>query len=305
MLSEAKHLDPSGEILRYAQDDTPLPPRSGIPILIVLLTWMLAGYIVFRESILKFWWDRNFLDWTINPLVRPDADRWLMPIVLLGRYASLLVFPWKLSPDYGARAIGWTAHASDPYLWIGVAAIGIWIIWFIIALRRRNAVATFALLAWLYSTRFGLALNAIRDDEAKAEAMGLHTRRYKTVAWSIAAFFLGIAGAVFGNMTGFIEPLEVAFPVTTFGIFMVLMALLGGKGTLWGPVIGAVLFDVVKELTWTYLLGWQWVTLGALIIVNIIFFPQGILGWVMERWPERFGRVVERKRAFFGKAAAT
>jgi branched-chain amino acid transport system permease protein len=167
------------------------------------------------------------------------------------------------------------------------------------------AVATFALLAWLYSTRFGLALNAIRDDEAKAEAMGLHTRRYKTVAWSIAAFFLGIAGAVFGNMTGFIEPLEVAFPVTTFGIFMVLMALLGGKGTLWGPVIGAVLFDVVKELTWTYLLGWQWVTLGALIIVNIIFFPQGILGWVMERWPERFGRVVERKRAFFGKAAAT
>ncbi|HSQ05563.1 MAG TPA: branched-chain amino acid ABC transporter permease, partial [Burkholderiales bacterium] len=79
-------------------------------------------------------------------------------------------------------------------------------------------------------------MNAIRDDEVKAEAMGLHTGRYKTVAWSIAAFFLGISGAIFGNMTGFIEPLEVAFPVTTFGIFMVLMALLGGKGTLWGPV---------------------------------------------------------------------
>jgi hypothetical protein len=135
------------------------PEARALAILTITLCFTLAGYIVFRESILKFWWDRNFLDWTINPLVRPDADRWLMPIVLLGRYASLLVFPWKLSPDYGARVIGWTAHASDPYLWIGVAAIGIWIIWFIIALRRRNAVATFALLALAVS--YGLVSNFV------------------------------------------------------------------------------------------------------------------------------------------------
>ena len=116
-------------------------------VLIVLLTWSLAGYIVFRESILKFWWDRNFLDWTINPLVRPDADRWLMPIALLGRYTTLLVFPWKLSPDYGAKVIGWTVRLSDPYLWIGAAAIVAWIVWIIIAVLRRNRVAIFALLA--------------------------------------------------------------------------------------------------------------------------------------------------------------
>ena len=54
----------------------------------------------------------------------------------------------------------------------------------------------------------------------KAEAMGIHTLRYKTVGWSIAAFFLGISGALFGNMIGFIEPLEVAFPTVTFGIFI-------------------------------------------------------------------------------------
>jgi branched-chain amino acid transport system permease protein len=158
------------------------------------------------------------------------------------------------------------------------------------------AVATFAFLRWLYTTRFGLALNAIRDDEEKAEAMGLHTNRYKRIAWAIAAFFLGISGAVFGNMTGFIEPLEVAFPTVTFGVFMVLMVLLGGKGTLWGPVIGATLFHVIKEVTWTYLLGWQWITLGALIIVNVIFFQQGILGWAREKWPERFGIRVDTSR---------
>ena len=158
------------------------------------------------------------------------------------------------------------------------------------------AVAVFVFLRWLYSTRFGLAINAIRDDEEKAEGMGIHTNRYKTVAWSIAAFFLGISGGIFGNMIGFIEPLEVAFPAVTFGIFMVLMALMGGKGTLWGPVIGAVLFHVIKEVTWTYMLGWQWVALGLLIIVNVIYFQQGIVGWAMEKWPERFGMRVEGAR---------
>ncbi|MDX1374129.1 MAG: branched-chain amino acid ABC transporter permease [Burkholderiales bacterium] len=157
------------------------------------------------------------------------------------------------------------------------------------------SIATFAFLRWLYGTSFGLAVNAIRDDEEKAEAMGIHTTRYKTVAWAISGFFLGIVGAVFGNMTGFIEPLEVAFPTVTFGVFMVLMVLLGGKGTLWGPVIGAVLFHVIKEVTWTYLLGWQWIALGALIIVNVVFFQQGIMGWLREKWPERFGLVVDRR----------
>ena len=154
-------------------------------------------------------------------------------------------------------------------------------------------IACYLFLRWLYGTRFGLALNAIRDDEDKAEAMGLHTNRYKMAAWSISAFFLGIVGALFGNMTGFIEPMEVAYPTLTFGIFMVAMTLLGGKGTLWGPIIGATLFHVLKEVTWTYLLGWQYVALGLLIIVNVVYFQQGIMGWMREKWPERFGLVVD------------
>jgi len=157
------------------------------------------------------------------------------------------------------------------------------------------AIAVFVFCRWLYSTRFGTAINAIRDDEEKAEGMGIHTKRYKTVAWTISAFFLGISGGIFGNMTGFIEPLEVAFPTVTFGIFMVLMVLLGGKGTIWGPVLGAALFHIIKEVTWTYLLGWQWVALGLLIIVIVVYFQQGILGWAMGKWPELFGIRVEQK----------
>ncbi len=167
-----------------------------------------------------------------------------------------------------------------------------------------SAISTFVFLKWAYSGRFKTTINAIRDDEEKAEAMGIHTVRYKIVAWGIAAFFLGISGAIFGNMAGFIEPLEVAFPTITFGIFMVVMSLLGGKGTLWGPVLGATLFHIIKEVSWTYLLGWQWVALGTLIIVNVVFFQQGILGWAQEKWPAFFGIVVDDKLSAKGAVAS-
>lgn len=162
------------------------------------------------------------------------------------------------------------------------------------------AICTFVFLKWLYASRFGLAINAIRDDEEKAEGMGIHTLRYKTVAWAISAFFLGISGAIYGNFNNFFEPIEVAFPTVTFGVFMVLMVLLGGKGTLWGPVIGAVLFHVIKEVTWTYLLNLQWVALGLLIIIIVVFFQDGIMGWIMRQKPEWFGIKVEGEKQRLG-----
>jgi branched-chain amino acid transport system permease protein len=151
------------------------------------------------------------------------------------------------------------------------------------------------LLRWLYSTQFGLAINAIRDDEDKAEAMGIPTLVYKQIGWGIAAFFMGCIGAIAGNMAGFIDK-EVAYPIPTFGIFMVAMVLLGGKGTLWGPVIGAIIFHVIKETTWTYLLNLQWVALGLILIINIVYFQQGLMGWLQTKYPEMFGIVVDESQ---------
>ena len=148
------------------------------------------------------------------------------------------------------------------------------------------------LLRWMYSTQFGLAINAIRDDEDKAEAMGIPTLVYKRIGWGVAAMFMRAIGAVAGNMAGFIDK-EVAYPIPTFGIFMVAMVLLGGKGTLWGPVVGAIIFHVVKETTWTYLLNLQWVALGLILIVNIVYFQQGLMGWLQTKYPEMFGIVVD------------
>jgi len=159
------------------------------------------------------------------------------------------------------------------------------------------AAATFVTLRWAYRTRFGRALNAIRDDEDKAEAMGLHTTRYKVAAWMLSAFFLGLAGGPVAGLAGFVDPRDLAFANETFGVWMVLMAILGGKGTLWGPVIGAVLFHTAQELFWKYLFGWQRVALGLLIVAVVVFFPTGILGWLRERRPRWFGERLDEARA--------
>ena len=163
-------------------------------------------------------------------------------------------------------------------------------------------VGIFVFLKWLYTTRFGAAINAIRDDEEKAEAMGIHTLRYKLAAWAIAAFFVGIAGAISAFQLIHFEPLETAYQTINLGIFMVVCVLLGGKGTLWGPVIGAIAFQVFKELTWNYFLGWQWVALGALIVVVVVFFQDGFMGWLMAKRPEWFGIRAEEKAASGGPA---
>ncbi len=165
-------------------------------------------------------------------------------------------------------------------------------------------IVLFVFLKWLYGTRFGSALNAIRDDEEKAEGMGIHTMRYKLIAWAIAAFFVGIAGAISAFQLIHFEPLETAYQTINLGIFMVVCVLLGGKGTLWGPVVGAIVFHVFKEVTWNYFLGWQWVALGALIVIIVVYFQEGIMGWVMRQRPEWFGIRVE-DRAGGDKVGAT
>jgi branched-chain amino acid transport system permease protein len=125
--------------------------------------------------------------------------------------------------------------------------------------------------------------------------MGVRTTRHKVAAWMVAALFLGLAGGPVAGLVGFVDPRELAFAGTTFGVWMVLMAILGGKGTLWGPVIGAAVFHVTQEFFWTWLLGWQRVAMGLLIVLIVVFFPQGILGWLRMRRPHWFGETVDER----------
>ncbi len=166
---------------------------------------------------------------------------------------------------------------------------------FIYAVFALTGVVLFIFLNWLYKTRFGAAINAIRDDEEKAVAMGIHTLRYKLVTWALSAFFIGIVGGISAFQLISFEPLESAYQTINLGIFMVVCVLLGGKGTLWGPIIGAIMFQLFKEVTWNYFLGWQWVALGALIVVTVVYFQDGMMGWLKSVKPEWFGETVEQK----------
>ena len=111
-----------------------------------------------------------------------------------------------------------------------------------------TVVLTFITIKSIYSTRFKLILNAIRDNEDKAEAMGIQTMKYKIIGWMISAFFCGLAGGILGGLVGYIVSTDVGFDGWDMGVFMVLMAILGGKGTLWGPVIGATVFHISKKV---------------------------------------------------------
>jgi tetratricopeptide (TPR) repeat protein len=122
--------------------------KQSLRYLAIALTWGIAAYLITREHFLRFEWDRSFLDWGMQPMVRSlGHDRTLMPLVLLGHYAMLLIFPWRLSPDYGANVIGSTVRWSDPYLWLGCAAVAAWLLATIAAALRRRRFALFCLIA--------------------------------------------------------------------------------------------------------------------------------------------------------------
>lgn len=137
--------------LAYAHGETRQTRRfSGPPLLLVLLIcWALAGYMIFRESILKFWWDRAFLDRTINPIMHSTGVDWaLMPLVLLGRYVALLIAPLRLNPDYGGETIGARISWSDPYLYLGALTTVALIVACAFALKRRAWVTLFCVVGF-------------------------------------------------------------------------------------------------------------------------------------------------------------
>jgi protein O-mannosyl-transferase len=125
-----------------------LDERKQLKVLGAALCLICAGYFILRERVASFSWDRNRLDWYVNPMIlSAGRDRLLMPLALLGRYTRLLVFPTSLSIDYGGGVIGSVARLNDPYLYIGAAALLAWIAMFIVAWRRRRFDVVFCLLS--------------------------------------------------------------------------------------------------------------------------------------------------------------
>ncbi len=146
------------------------------------------------------------------------------------------------------------------YTFIIMAAISVWV-----SYRIKHS-------------KFGLGLRAISKDEIKAESSGINTRLYKVLAFAVSAFFVGMAGAVWGEYLTYIRP--NIFLIILISVNMVLMCVLGGKGTIAGPVIGAVLIIAFNEL-FVATLGASEINVlatGLIMMLTLIFFPLGIVG---------------------------
>lgn len=133
---------------------------------------------------------------------------------------------------------------------------------------------------YLSRTRFGFVLNAIRDDEEKATAMGFNTTYYKTAAWMLAGLFTGLVGGAYSLFNTFVDP-AVGYN-SAWNVELIAMALMGGTGTVAGPVIGGFGLHGLIVAVSSMATGWQLVLLGTAIIVTVIVVPEGLVGRLRE-----------------------
>ena len=148
------------------------------------------------------------------------------------------------------------------------------------------ALALLLLFLWLgrrlIASRFGMAIAGIRENERRMAALGFPVYRYKLACFAIAGAVAGLAGALVANQTEFVSPSLMHW--TRSGEILV-MVILGGMGTLVGPVFGAAAFLLLEEI----LSGWteHWmIVMGPLLIFVVLFARRGLYGWLAGRGGE-------------------
>ena len=154
-------------------------------------------------------------------------------------------------------------------------------------------VITVLFSAWIGRTKFGTGLIAIREDEGKAASIGVNTTRFKIVGYVASSFFIGVAGGVYAYYLTFLNPVG-AFTILG-SVVIVLATLTGGKGTLYGPVVGAFIVQLVGEGATVFGGGSQTRVLlfGLALTAVVLFMPSGLLPTVEAWWKRRHPAEVE------------
>jgi len=140
------------------------------------------------------------------------------------------------------------------------------------------AVFSVMLSAALSRRRLGYYLMAIREDEETAESIGIDTTRYKLIALALSASLTAVAGAFYANYFLFVDP-TIVLPLS-LSVEIVLMAIIGGLGTVGGPILGAILLKLSSELFRNEFSQANLLIYGVLLIVVILFMPGGLIGGV-------------------------
>lgn len=152
------------------------------------------------------------------------------------------------------------------------------------------AILVIALIALIRRTQFGASLVAIREDEVGAEMRGINTTLHKITAFWIAAFLTGLVGGLWAYQNTFIDPDIVFFESRT--VELVMMTMLGGLGTVAGPVIGASAIFWLRDVVWANFEQYHLIVQGALLIAIVLFVPEGIMGSLGDGSGTSLGRIM-------------
>jgi branched-chain amino acid transport system permease protein len=151
--------------------------------------------------------------------------------------------------------------------------------WFVLAV----VVISYLILRRVTQSPFGMVLQSIRENEARTRAIGYPTERYKIVAVMLSGLFAGLAGVLYAIQNRFAAPDFVFFLVSGE---VVIFNVIGGIGTLVGPIVGAAFYLLLREGLSRFLTEFYLIPIGIIFIAMVIFMPQGLLGFA-RRWLNR------------------
>ncbi|MBI2771587.1 MAG: branched-chain amino acid ABC transporter permease [Burkholderiales bacterium] len=190
--------------------------------------------------------------------------------------------------EYGGAAVGlYVPMAKTGWLWMNFAT-KLPYYWLALGLLLITLGANW----WIERSYLGYYFRAIKDEPDAARSIGVNIARYKQVALSVSAFFTAVGGSLYAQKELYIDPNSVLS--TSLSIKMALVSILGGVGTLFGPVLGSVVLTTIEETTRVVFggsgRGTDTIIYATLIIIIAVFYPTGIIGWwqnVTRRWASR------------------
>jgi branched-chain amino acid transport system permease protein len=174
------------------------------------------------------------------------------------------------TPDITGGGMG----INLPLLRISVGAQAMLFFYAMLAL----AAMTMATAIFVQASKLGFGLRCIQQNEDAANILGVNAYAYKTGAFALSAVFVGMAGAIYASWVNYIEPPDV-FDIL-LSVKPLVMVLLGGLGTIFGPAIGAFILLLFEEVVWRNLLTLHAAALGVIIVLLVLFLPNGLLALV-------------------------
>ena len=244
----------AGFILKYVAASTPLAMLAGT--LFGGLAGALFGVLIVRRRGVYF----------------------AMCTIAFGQIFYYIAYSWN---DFTGGFDGLRGFHREPIGFSPVAldiADGIWFYYFTLAVFALAVV----LMGLLIRSPFGRTLRAIRENERRARFLGIPVEKHIWLSFSISCFFTALAGTLYALLNNFADPLTLHYSLSGY---FVIMAVMGGMRSFWGPLLGAAVFVVLQDYISSMTVNWM-SFIGLIFMLVVLFFPRGLLGMLRQREAE-------------------